>query len=85
MEKERDFCKPITGSNFFSDSDLKKATKITLFEKMCLWFIKPKYAVSKIENHTLKYKMFRGKMYIIDHWINPPITWNCRSQILPNN
>ena len=82
MEDNRSFCKPITGGHFFSAFDLKKATKTTLFERFLLWFVKPKYEVDHLENHTLKYKVLNGKIYILAHWINPPKQWNCRHQIV---
>jgi len=76
---ERLFCKPlVSGSAFFSAFDLKKATKITLFEKFCLAFIKKKYQVDEVENNTLVYKIFRGKIYILNHFMHPPKQWNCR-------
>lgn len=73
----------VGGSAFFSVKDLQKATKITAFEKVCLWFIKPKYQVDKIEGHTLKYKVFRKRIYVLAHWINPPMHYNCRCQVVP--
>ena len=61
-----------SGSAFFSAFDLKKATKITLFEKFCLAFIKKKYQVNEMENNTFVYKVFRGKIYILNHFMHPP-------------
>lgn len=75
---ERDFCKPILGGNFFKSFDLKKATNITIFERFCLMFVKEKYSYDEIDNTTLVYKTFKGKMYILNHFINPPKTFNCR-------
>jgi hypothetical protein len=69
-------------SKFYYAFDLKKATKITMFEKICLLFLKPKIQVDELENNTLVYKIFRGKMYIINHLINPPKHWNCRHKIV---
>lgn len=80
---ERQFCQPlVSGGAIFSVSDLKKATKLTLFEKICLCFVKPKYQIDEVENHTLKYKIFRGKMYVLGHWINAPKHWNCRCSVV---
>ena len=80
---KRLFCQTrVSGSAFFTQFDLKKATKMTIFEKICLWFIKPKIQVDEIENNTLVYKIFRGKVYIINHFINPPKHWNCRHKIV---
>lgn len=63
---------------FFLIKQLQKATKTTLFEKICLHFIKPKYKVDKKEGTTLKYKIFRKKIYVLEHWITPPLHPNCR-------
>jgi hypothetical protein len=80
---ERQFCQPIvSGGAIFSVSDLKKATKLTMFEKICLWFVSPKYQVDEFKNSTLKYKTFRGKMYVLAIWINPPKHWNCRCEFV---
>ena len=73
----------VGGSAFFSAKDLQKATKTSVFEKFCLLFVKPKYQVDKLEWHTLKYKIFRGKIYVLEHWINLPIHPNCRCQVVP--
>lgn len=76
--KVRDFCKPIVGGDrFVTYADLKKATKINLFEKFCLWFIKPTYEVNVNEGSTLVYKIFRGKTYILDHFITPQNVYKC--------
>jgi len=55
----------IPDNAFISAFDLKKATKITMFEKICLWFIKPKTQVDQIEKITMQYKIFRGRIYIL--------------------
>jgi len=68
-------------NRLFSITDLEKVTGINWFEKICLWFVKPKYKTNDIEGNTLKYKIFRGKMYVLAHWLNPPQQWNCRCQI----
>ena len=82
-QQKRLFCKtPVGGSPIFNKACFNKATKITMFEKFCLWFINPKYQVDEIENNTLKYKIFRGKMYVLNYWINPPKHWNCRHSIV---
>ena len=68
---------------FFTISDLKQATKLTSFERFCLWFIKEQYEVNDIEGHTLLYKEFRSKTYIISHFINLPSGYNCRCTVMP--
>ena len=75
-------CQPIVIGGFFSAFDFKKVTKITLFEKFCLWFVKAKYQIDEVENYTLIYKIFRGKMYVLGHWINQPKQWNCRCSVV---
>lgn len=80
MRKEH---KPqLINNPFFSISDLKKATTTSLFERFCLWFIDEQNTVNEEEGHTMIYKMFKGKMYIIHHWINPPRYYNCRCQVI---
>jgi len=63
---------------FFTAFNLKKATKLNKFEEICLFFIKSHFQIDEIEGHVLKYKIFRKKIYIIDHWLNPPNGFNCR-------
>lgn len=70
---------------WISSFDLTKATHITPFEKFCLWFINRKYQVDEQEGSTLVYKIFRGKVYILDEWINPPKGYNCRCVVIPKN
>lgn len=82
----RDTHLPIEDNLFFSKRMLKKATKISFFEKFCLWFIKPKYIVNKIEGNTLVFKDFRGKRYILNHFYNPPSGgFNCRCTFISIN
>ena len=73
----------VGGSAIFTYADLKKATTIKWFEKIALWFIQKQYQVEEIEGHTLVYKTWRGKIYVLNHWINPPKHWNCRCSVLP--
>lgn len=75
----RDLCKPLADSGvFFSAFDLKKLTKITPLEKLCLAFIKKKYEFDEVENTVLVYKVFKGKVYILNHFKLPPRQWICR-------
>lgn len=81
--EHRKFCEPIISRGaFFSAFNLKKATKMTFFEKIFLFFIKPKFEVDEVQRTTLKYKIFRGKIYILDHFINPPKYFNCRHSLV---
>jgi hypothetical protein len=84
MEDQRTygFCKELTGSFYYRFS-LKKATKITLFEKFCLWFIQPQYTHDDPWGTILVWKKFRGKTYILNHFIAPPKHYNCRHELNP--
>lgn len=50
--------------------DLQALSKITLWEKFCLLFVKK--IVVKDEYTTLVYKKKFGKMYILENFQNPP-------------
>lgn len=50
---------------------------------LCLWFVKPKYDVDQDKGTTTKYKVLFGKVYHLETWVNPPVSWNCRCQIVP--
>ena len=71
----------ISNRAIFSAYDLAKATRLTLLEKIVLPFIKRKHFVDKIESSTIVYKMWKGKMYILDHYNNPPKHFNCRCSL----
>jgi hypothetical protein len=43
---------------------------LTLYETVCLWFIKPKYYIDFNSNCKIKYKILKDKMYIIDEQFN---------------
>jgi hypothetical protein len=71
----------VSNRAIFSAYDLEKATKLTLLEKIVLPFIKRKYFVDDIECSMIVYKMWRGKIYILDHYNNPPKHFNCRCSL----
>lgn len=77
--KER--CKPFDGMW----TVLRTATKLTWFEKFCLFFIKPVIQVDEVERIRTVYKTFRGKLYIIDQSFLAPQQFNCRHQWQQNN
>ena len=74
---------PIESNLIFTRQMLEKATKISFFEKICLWFIKPKSIVNRTEGHTLIYKDFRGKRFILNHFHHPPVGYRCRCSVIP--
>ena len=71
----------ISNRAIFSAYDLAKATRLTLLEKIVLPFIKRKHFVDKIESSTIVYKMWKGKMYILEHYNNLPKHFNCRCSL----
>jgi hypothetical protein len=81
MKKEidysRTFCKPIK-EPMFGRVIIEKTTQTTMWEKFCLQFIKKQFIVDEIEGTTLVYKKFNGKLYILQHFVNPPKHWSCR-------
>ena len=60
--------------------NLRKATKTTFIERILLFFVKAKF--SKDFETTLKYKVLRGRIFILDEWINPPKGYNCRHTLI---
>lgn len=52
-----------------SKFDIEKHAKSSLLIKLCLLFIKKKYTTDRIEKITTVYKIFRGKLYILDQYI----------------
>lgn len=69
---------PKINSDIFPVNALKKATKITLLEKFALLFCKKKISTDKPEFTILVYKLFRGKLYVLEHYYNPPMHPICR-------
>lgn len=60
-----------TNEDMFKFSKAKRIIKyMTLYETICLWFIKPKYSIDYNANCMVKYKIFKGNMYIIDEQFN---------------
>lgn len=72
---------PVSNRALFSAYDLAKATKLTLIEKIVLFFIKRKYFTDNIESSTIEYKVWRGKTYILKHYSNPPKHPMCRCSL----
>lgn len=68
---------------FFSQEVLKRATKLTWFEKVALKFIKPTYVKDDFECTVTVFKTFRGKLYLINQYSIPPQGFNCRCTIQP--
>ena len=71
----------VSNRAIFSAYDLAKATRLTLLEKIVLPFLKSQHFVDKFESSTIVYKMWKGKMYILDHYNNPPKHFNCRCSL----
>ena len=63
----------------FNRDLLKKCTKINLFEKIGLYFCKS--IIFDDGTSVLVSKVMRGKVYVISHFIKPPVHPNCRCQI----
>lgn len=78
----RGFCKPL--DNPFAHSfNPKKHVGISLFKRMILFFIKAKYQTDEWARITTKYKIFRGKMYVLAEYPSHPKYFNCRRHIEP--
>jgi hypothetical protein len=69
------------GEYFIKDPSpviLRKPTPINLLERICLFFIPTVICYDRLNFTTMVYKNFRGKNYIINHFVSGPETWNCR-------
>lgn len=42
--------------------------KITLFERLCLLFIRSHYSTDDVMGTTIQYKIFKGKLYFIKEY-----------------
>ena len=62
--------------------NLEKPTKTTLIEKIMLFFIKKQYFLDEFELTTLVYKSLKCKIYIINHFYNPPMHPMCRCTLI---
>lgn len=70
--------------NFINSESLKnKASKISLWEKVRLFFIRRQYYRDDWENTVTTYKVMKGKIYVLAVAIVPPMGWNCRCVIIP--
>lgn len=65
--------------DYIDEKDFRAKTKITFAEKVALIFIEKQVRYDPIENSTLVYKIYKGKVYVLDFFVNPPNHANCRS------
>lgn len=63
---------------------LKKSIGIPFLIKICLFFIKANYKINEVECIKIKYKIFKGKTYILDIYTMPPQGYNCRCTLRRN-
>lgn len=70
---------------FFDENIIKKATQITLWEKLQLLFRRKRYykTVDNFIVTRLTYKIIKDKKYILnfERWQEPPQCYNCRHKI----
>ncbi len=59
-------------NQFIQREELPKKTKISRAEKVLLHFVKPMYSIDETTGLTIKYKILRGKVYILDRWHQAP-------------
>lgn len=67
----------------FTPEIVKKSIGIPFLIKICLFFIKARYKINKVECIKIKYKIFKGKTYILDIYTMPPQGYNCRCTLFP--
>jgi len=67
------------GMDFFIQRVKNKATKISMFEKICLLFVKAKFQVDPYEQITIVYKVFNKRLFIINQF-KTQRTWMCRHE-----
>ncbi|MBU1096860.1 MAG: hypothetical protein KKB34_10300 [Bacteroidetes bacterium] len=71
-----------TAAPFFDENIIKKATQITLWEKLQLLFRRKRYykTVEDFIVTRLTYKTIKDKKYILnfEQWQEPPQHFNCR-------
>lgn len=61
---------------------VKNTVFISFFEWFCLLFIKSKrIKVFAAGDGVVIYKVFRNKLYVINHFMTPPEGWRCRHRI----
>ena len=68
----------------FTPEIFKKSIGIPFLIKICLFFIKAKYKINEVECIKIKYKIFKGKTYILDIYTMPPQGYNCRCTLRRN-
>jgi len=60
---------------------LQKTTVTNMWERFALRFVDVQ--VTHFEGTTLVTKTLFGKLYVISHYVNPPIGYNCPCSVVP--